>query len=118
MATLTKQGRSVAEDISRRHHLLRQFLTDVLYMDGESANVNACRMEHAVDELLLERLEGFMAFIHNCPLTAHGWLNHFAEGCDPGRDRSACRRCADCLNQASDASRHPSQGPEKSTEDR
>lgn len=97
LASLTEQGRSIAEGISRRHYLLRQFLTDVLHMDGELADVNACRMEHAVDELLLERLEDFMAFIRTCPLTAHGWLDHFAEGCAPGRDRSACRLCADKL---------------------
>ena len=93
LATLTDQGRSVAEGVSRRHYLLRRFLTDVLKMDGQAADVNACRMEHAVDELVLERLEDFMDFIRNCPLTARGWLDHFSEGCDRGQDPAACDRC-------------------------
>ena len=90
--TLTDHGREVAEEISRRHFVLRRFLTDVLGLDGESAEANACRMEHAVDEALLERLIRFAEFLGSCPRAGEHWVHRFAESCQGG-DPEACQRC-------------------------
>lgn len=92
VVTLTDRGREVAEEISRRHFVLQRFLTDVLGLDGESAEANACRMEHAVDEALLERLIRFAEFLGSCPRAGEHWVRRFAESCQ-GRDPEACRRC-------------------------
>jgi len=55
--TLTDRGRELAEGVLSQHRVLRRFLTDVLGLDVESAEANACRMEHAVDESVLRRIE-------------------------------------------------------------
>jgi len=90
--TLTDRGRELAEQVSRRHHALRRFLTDVLGLDGAVAEANACRMEHAVDDELLERLSGLSEFIHNCPRAGAEWISRFATHCLPdGPD--TCRAC-------------------------
>lgn len=54
--TLTESGRKAAQEVDRRHHVLRDFLTDVLGLDAPRAEANACRMEHAVDREVLERI--------------------------------------------------------------
>lgn len=61
--TMTSRGRAAAERVTRRHRFLRRFLTDVLGLDEPTAEANACRLEHAVDEVLLERLHRFAEFV-------------------------------------------------------
>jgi len=58
--TLTEAGRAAGEEIERRHRVLESFLRDVLGLDKAIARANACRMEHAVDPVVLERLEALM----------------------------------------------------------
>ena len=93
VVTLTAAGRSMAEEISGRHRFLRQFLAGVLGLDKDAAEANACRLEHAVDAVLLERLRSFTRFIERCPRVGEDWVAKFqkfrSEDEDPGR----CRQC-------------------------
>ena len=61
--TLSDRGMMVAEKISARHKMLRKFLADVLNIKDEIANSNACRIEHAVDEVVSRRLRCFVEFL-------------------------------------------------------
>ena len=45
---LTRLGRRQAADILQRHLMLKRFLTEVLKIDEETAEQDACRMEHAI----------------------------------------------------------------------
>ncbi len=99
VVTLTDQGREVAEEISQRHILLRQFLTDVLGLDGQSAEANACRMEHAVDEDLRRRLQQFMRFIHECPRAGGSLVENFRKYCRQRPDLDRCRECISAVLQ-------------------
>jgi DtxR family Mn-dependent transcriptional regulator len=53
----------LAEKVSARHRMLRKFLTDVLNVDDALADINACRIEHAVDEAVSRRLGYFVEFV-------------------------------------------------------
>ena len=66
-ATLTPQGRRVAEKVCRTHHVLKRFMTDVLFVDEDVAGENACRMEHVVDRRVQERLLHLERFMHERP---------------------------------------------------
>jgi len=59
VTTLTALGRKAASKVLQRHELIREFLTDVLLIDEDVADANACRMEHAMDAEVLERLAMF-----------------------------------------------------------
>ncbi len=61
--TLSDLGMELAEKISARHEMLRKFLTNVLELDEKLADSNACRIEHAVDEVVSRRLGYFVEFI-------------------------------------------------------
>ncbi len=57
---LTEQGRYYGEVVKRRHVVLRSFLTEVLHLDHQTAEEDACRMEHAVSSETIERLVEFL----------------------------------------------------------
>ncbi len=56
---LTDVGRSKAETIYERHHLITQLLMHI-GADPADAEVNACRMEHVVSTELTEVIRRFM----------------------------------------------------------
>ena len=57
---LTPKGRAVARRVTRRHTLLRHFLTDALGLASDHSDALACRLEHAFDDVAFKRLEVFM----------------------------------------------------------
>ena len=57
---LTEEGRQRAQNVYRKHKLLRGFFTGVLGVDEASANIAACRMEHALDDSIMEKLVDFL----------------------------------------------------------
>ncbi len=65
--TLTDEGAAAAESISGRHDDLQRFLGEVLGLDAATAEANACRMEHTVDEAVLARLRRFTKQVTACP---------------------------------------------------
>lgn len=72
---LTEDGRSRAESIYNRHRTLVRFLTEILLIDGDAADTEACAMEHSVSPSTLQRLTGFMGAIQRCPRHDAGWLD-------------------------------------------
>ncbi len=93
VVTLTGLGRDQAEAICARHETLRRFVTDVLGMDAEAAEANACRMEHAADDALLARLAEFVEFVHRCRRAGDDWIAGFQGSCGGGRDGRECSAC-------------------------
>jgi len=49
-ASLTGEGKKIAETIKRRHRLLEVFLADVLHINRARVHEEACRMEHTISE--------------------------------------------------------------------
>ena len=91
--TLTDLGRELAEEISHRHVVLRRFLMDVLGIDADTADANACRMEHAIDPEVLGRLKALASFLQECPRTGPDWIDAFQNGCTTDRGAARCEAC-------------------------
>jgi len=95
-ATLTPEGQEKARDIRRRHEVIRGFLQDVLSVDSDVAEANACRMEHVMDREVLKRLSKFAEFARECPRAGDDWLGrfeyYFEHGGRPPRDKAALER--------------------------
>ena len=58
--TLTSQGLAEAKKIHRRHQVLRTFLESVLGVDHETAEEEACLMEHAIGPETMQKLVAFL----------------------------------------------------------
>jgi DtxR family Mn-dependent transcriptional regulator len=54
--TLTKKGGLLAADIRERHYFLTAFLRDVLGVSAETAEKDACKMEHFLSEETLKKI--------------------------------------------------------------
>ena len=60
---LTEKGREIAEKVLRRHGILTNFFIEVLGMDAEKGEEEACRIEHYLDEETIERFVDFIHFV-------------------------------------------------------
>jgi DtxR family Mn-dependent transcriptional regulator len=98
VVTLTDEGERLARQVARRHEALRKFFVRVLSVDDKTAEDAACRMEHAVPPVILERFIAFVEFVESCPRCGEEWLRAFAERCRHGRVRANCETCVtQCL---------------------
>jgi DtxR family Mn-dependent transcriptional regulator len=91
---LTADGARIAEDVYHRHKVLRQFLIDILGIDAETADKDACKVEHVLGRESLSRLEKFIDFVLNCPRGNPVWLKGFNYFVEHGeRDADLLARC-------------------------
>jgi len=65
---LTPEGDKVARDVIYRHEALTRFFAQALDISQETAEEDACRIEHVISPLSMERLTKFVEFIEACPL--------------------------------------------------
>lgn len=88
--TLTRRGRRIAEGVSRRHQVFSTFFSGVLGLKAQVAGENACRLEHAIDDTVLERLAEYIEFVHECPLGTCRWEGGFGYFCEHGKIADDC----------------------------
>ncbi len=79
--TLTEQGLAIAEETTRRHNVFYAFLANVLQVDEETANTTACRMEHAMDAVSMEKFVSFMDYINCCKTPEISCVQSFIKYC-------------------------------------
>jgi DtxR family Mn-dependent transcriptional regulator len=106
--TLTKKGKTIANEILRRHIVVKNFLQSVLLLDESKAEENACRMEHAMDKDAINRLVQFIDYINQCPRTGEDWIENFNIFFAQNKIAEAnCPECLDnCLKRYKNRSAH------------
>jgi DtxR family Mn-dependent transcriptional regulator len=77
--TLTQEGFEAAARVARRHHVLRVHLTDLLGVDEETADQGACRLEHGIPSVVVDRLIGFHAFLRSLPVECRQRVMSYGE---------------------------------------
>ncbi len=101
--TLTPGGEILARDIVRRHEILKDFFTKVLDVEEQVAEDNACRMEHAVSPVIIDRLVRFVEFVQICPRGGEEWISGFRQFCGKNDALSGCEnaisKCLDDLKK-------------------
>lgn len=65
---LTPEGDKVARDVIYRHEALTRFFAQALGINQKTAEEDACKIEHVISPLSMERLAKFVEFIEACPL--------------------------------------------------
>ncbi len=91
--TLTSSGKAAAKDVIRRHEVLRDFFIKVLAVDNTDADEAACRMEHSIPKVILERFIQFAEFIEICPRGGSKWIAGFEHHCDQSGTLDNCEKC-------------------------
>jgi len=95
--TLTRKGKAIAKEVLRRHNVVKDFLQCVLLLDERKAEENACRMEHSMDKVAINRLVQFIDYIYQCPRTGEDWINNFNTFFT--QNKIAGSDCPDCLDK-------------------
>ena len=90
---LTPEGEEVARQLARTHEALRDFLIEVLRLPRKEAEENACRMEHAVDDEVLERIVQYLEFTDSCPRRKIRWLEEVGYVCQLTDCNVECEKC-------------------------
>lgn len=100
IVTLTPKGNRAAEDVIRRHEVLRDFFVKVLAVDEAEGEEGACKMEHAVPRNILERLVQYIDFLDACPRAGSKWVRGFGNYCHQGEESEDCEQCvSSCLEE-------------------
>lgn len=91
-ATLTPRGRDAAQDVVRRHEIVRDFFIRVLALNEATADANACRMEHVLDSEVMERLRRFAQYVGERPAAGRrclaGFRKYLEEEAEPKAAKS------------------------------
>jgi DtxR family Mn-dependent transcriptional regulator len=88
LVTLTDRGRAVAGEICHRHEALVEFLTEVLAVDAKQAEANACRMEHVLDDEVVDRLAVVTDIVSGDARRQRRWRRRLVAGRTAGDDPS------------------------------
>ena len=76
-ATLTDKGMELAKNTKKKHNKITEFL-ELLGVDHETAEADACEMEHILHPSTMEIMIKFIEIVKNCDVTPF-WLNRLNE---------------------------------------
>jgi len=99
--SLTPEGRETAEFLCRRHFALATFLRDILGLDPEQAEREACGIEHALSAETLRRLLMLIDFIERCPRGGEEWLEKMRERWEHPPCEIDCEECIEAIRPPS-----------------
>ena len=70
---LTAKGQSVADRLTARHAAIFHFMTEVLILDPDWADQEACRLEHQLDDEFVARMSELAEFFETDGPSADAW---------------------------------------------
>ncbi|KPA18549.1 DtxR family iron (metal) dependent repressor, partial [Candidatus Magnetomorum sp. HK-1] len=95
--TLTDSGLKIAKKITARHNVLKDFLVRIVQLESNNAENVACRMEHIIDEISMNKFIQFIKFIDTCPRAGEEWINSFIKFCSS--EKHVWEKCNQCIEQ-------------------
>jgi len=90
---LTSQGEQAAQQMTARHQFLRLFLEEILDIPIETANHEACLLEHHLSATTLEKMILLYQFLTNCPHHSENLIERFRECLNTHSEKTECHDC-------------------------
>lgn len=81
-AHLTPAGIRLAKRLMKKHRLLADFF-EMIGVERELAEVDACEIEHHISPPTMEQLESFVRFMQSTPRLPT-WMERFRKSCESG----------------------------------
>ncbi len=90
---LTPAGEEVAAEMYRRHHVIYEFLRNILGVQHQTADEDACQIEHHISPETMDRLLKFIEFVKLFPSEEVDprWLKNFHKFFESG-EVEPCQR--------------------------
>lgn len=76
---LSTEGARIAQQVHNRHRIICGFLTDVLCLDTETADRDACAIEHSLSPLTMDRVVAFMGYVYSNAEERSDYIRLFEE---------------------------------------
>jgi len=92
LITLTEVGLVQAQEIVARHEALANFMVTVLGVNATEADQAACKMEHSVPKIIVDRFIQYADYIAHCPRGGITWDSGFGYYCKTGCEQGHCER--------------------------
>jgi DtxR family transcriptional regulator, Mn-dependent transcriptional regulator len=89
---LTPEGEELARDVISRHEALTRFFAQALGIDRETAEEDACKIEHVISPLSMERLARFVEFMEACPLGGASFPSRYEYYLEHGKLPQDCSK--------------------------
>lgn len=89
---LTPKGEAVAKEIYARHQMLYAFFSEILGLDPQVAEEDACRVEHYLSPPARERMTKLVEFVRSCQDDRVQFLERFQHFVETG-ERGFCKGC-------------------------
>jgi DtxR family Mn-dependent transcriptional regulator len=77
--TLTERGQAAAEEVARKHNILKSFFMGVLGVERETAQKAACAAEHALGSEIIGRLLSFIEYVTASHENGHDVVGEFQQ---------------------------------------
>ena len=92
---LTNQGEQAANLMTAKHQFLSYFLQEILNITPETADAEACLLEHHLSATTLERFILLYQFLTNCPLSTDNPITKFRQclSSEIQSENAECRNC-------------------------
>lgn len=87
---LTNEGKKLGKNLKNRNRVLTSFLQKTLLLDDETANEDACNIEHYLNPITADRIVKFLEFINLSDETEPRWLRKFAHYVETGEFDCDC----------------------------
>ena len=76
---LTDKGEELAKDIFLKHAVIYRFLNEILGLDAEKADNEACQLEHHLSDETTDRFVKFVRYLKSCPQCQNKGFESFHE---------------------------------------
>ena len=86
---LSQKGRKVARSLVERHEALKHFLVSILHVNEDTAEEDACGMEHHVSKETVDNILKFIDFLEGCPESENICMKNFRAFLETG-ERQPC----------------------------
>jgi len=87
---LSPEGERLGRDISERHKILFDFMHRILKVPMDTAQSDACGMEHSMSPETREAFLSFIRFVQTCPKGVPSWLKNYYYFREHGERKEAC----------------------------
>lgn len=75
--TLTKKGNEIAKDVYSRHKQIFKFLNEVLGIEPDTSEKDACGLEHHISKKSMDKITKLIEFIKSSTEDYDKWLKNF-----------------------------------------
>jgi DtxR family transcriptional regulator, Mn-dependent transcriptional regulator len=83
---LTDTGKTLGNEILAKHSLLVHFLKDILGIDNDISEKDACEIEHCLSDVSIDRMIRFIEFLSKTPIGTSSPVEGFKDYLKEGHD--------------------------------